>query len=84
MPSADHEHDVADVQFAGSDQFAVIVVDVNFTAPLPDDQDFGRADEVTLKWAMHMAGNLTARRIDDVADLLLKFGRREEGGLIRR
>jgi len=82
VAAADHEHDVPRVQFARGHQFAVVVVDVNQAVTGLDDQHLGGAHQVALQGAVGVAGDLCTGRVDDVADLLLKFRGREEGGAV--
>ena len=60
---------IADPQLARGDELAIVSKDVDFAAPLLDDQHFGGADDVPFDRQVHVARDLAAGRVDHVANL---------------
>src|SRR5262245_4141612 len=83
VAAAGHQHDVSRLDLAAGHQLPIIVVDVDLTTTAAHDDDLGRSDEMSFERTMDMTPDLASRRVDDEADLLFQFRRRQEGRLRR-
>ena len=69
MPASHGDQNIAEPKLAGGDEVAIVTIDIHFTAPLLDDQDFGGANQVPLDGQMRVARDLTVGGVHDVPHL---------------